>query len=424
MLQNSRAFIFIILLSLSLKGFGDDKMSAGMPAEGWHQAVKTGPLQLEINKLVANSTLKIKKGIHLGPIHIRTPGVTIEGEEGAVITGQGLGSVIVVEAPDVTIKNLIIKDSGFSYTQADSAIGLRSMNNIKLLNNKIENCLFGIDVYSGDKIIISGNSISSKKLDIGLRGDAIRLWNVSNAEVINNKWSFSRDVVAWYSKHILFKGNEGSHSRYSIHSMFSKNLRIQNNRFSRNQVGIFLMYGEDYIITGNHIERSLGATGMGIGLKECSNIFAQNNTINYSAVGVMVDNSPFKSGSRNWFHGNTFSFNGKGVLLSNDLPGGEFKKNVFIGNLLDVDTDNRRGSQSLWDRNEWDKYLGFDANKDFMGDTVYVVRKYGDSLSGGNPNTAFFYGTPLFTLVGIVEEVASLGEPIMVLVDKNPKIAN
>ena len=346
----------------------------------------------------------------------------IEGVPGTVLTGDEIGSVIVIEANGVTIKGLTIKGSGLSYTQADSGIGLRSVNNIKLLGNTIEDCLFGIDVYSGDNNLIEDNVISSKNLEIGLRGDAIRLWSVTNSKVLNNRWSHSREVVSWYSQKIDFRGNKGSDSRYSIHSMYSKGLKIQDNVFKRNQVGIFLMYGSDFIISNNYIERAQGATGMGIGLKETSNIIAQNNTINYSAVGVLVDNSPFNAGSRSWFYGNKFAFNGKGVVLSNDLVGGEFKRNSFVGNLQDVDTEHRRGSQSVWDKNTWDKYVGFDEDKNNVGDTPFVIRIYGDSLRKSNPKSSLFYGTPLFTLVGIIEEVANLGEPIIVLTDKNPNL--
>lgn len=388
----------------------------------WHQEVKTGPLQTQVDQLEPNGVLKLTKGTYQGPIYVKTPGVTIEGEPGAIITASGKDTVIVVGAHDVTIKGLIITGSGTSYTQADAGIGLRKVNNARLLNNEIKDCLFGIDIYGGENLLIKGNKISSKNLDIGLRGDAMRLYNVSQSEVLENKWSFSRDVVAWYSKKILFKDNEGTDSRYSVHSMYSQHLKIQDNVFKRNKVGIFLMYGSDFVITNNHIERALGATGMGIGLKESSNIFAQNNTINYSAVGVLVDNSPFKVGSRNWFHANKLAFNGKAVVVSNDRAGGEFKRNVFIGNLEDVESENRHGSRSVWDRNYWDKYVGFDEDRNAIGDTPFIVRKYSDTIIGSNPKTAFFYGSPLLTLLGLIEKVANVGEPMVILTDSNPQL--
>lgn len=422
-MQNFILFMtFFILASQIPPGVCDDHVFPKKPDASWHQEVKTGPLQKQIEGLSPNSTLTLPEGTHEGPIHIKVPGVTIQGEDGAVIDGNGMGSVIVVEAQDVTIKGLTLKGSGLSYSQADSGIGLRSADNARISGNTIEDCLFGIDVYSGNNITLENNVISSKNVDIGLRGDAIRLWNVTDSHVIGNSWSHSRDVVAWYSKKIIIKDNEGSDSRYSVHSMYSQGIKIQNNRFTKNQVGIFLMYGSDFVISGNTIERSQGATGMGIGLKESSNIIAQNNTINYSAVGVLIDNSPFNRGSKNWFHGNRIAFNGKGVLLSNDLPGGEFKKNVFIGNLEDVDTDHRTGSKSVWSGNFWDKYVGFDQDENNKGDQPFIVRKFGDTLKGSNPKTALFYGTPLFSLVTLIEEVTNMGEPIIVLVDKDPYI--
>lgn len=416
--------VLILSLILPFASFeaNGDSMNHMPESQSWHKEVKTGPLQKDVEKLLPGETLILEKGIHKGPIHIKTSGVTIKGKPGALVSGDNEGSIIVIEADDVTIEDLTLKESGGSYIDADSGIALRNSNNVRILNNKIIDSLFGIDVYSGNNILIKGNEITSKNLDIGMRGDAIRLWSVTDSEVLNNTWTHSRDVVSWYSKKIAFRGNKGSDSRYSIHSMYSQFLIIQNNHFSRNQVGIFLMYGSDFIITNNHIERAQGATGMGIGLKETSNILAQNNTINYSAVGVMVDNSPFKKGSRNWFHNNKFSFNGKGVLLSSDLPGGEFKKNIFLGNLDDVDTDKRHGSRSLWDKNIWDKYQGFDKDNNNVGDTAFIIRKYGETLKGTNPKSAFFFGTPLFSLLSLIEEVTNFGNPVTVLEDKNPQL--
>lgn len=399
-------------------------MNIEKPAASWHHNVETGLLQQKIDQLTPNAILTLPEGIHEGPIHIKTPGVTIQGVPGATISANGKDSVIVISSDNVTIKDLTITGSGNSYSQADSGIALRSVDNIKIINNEIIDCLFGIDVYSGENISIQDNSISSKNLEIGLRGDAIRLWSVQNSEVVKNKWSHSRDVVSWYSNKILFKDNHGSDSRYSVHNMYSQHIRIQNNFFNNNKVGIFVMYGSDFIITNNKIQHSQGATGMGIGLKETSNIFAQNNTINYSAVGIFVDNSPYRFGSKNIFQNNQVTFNNKGVVLNNDQKGGEFKNNVFLGNLNDVESENRRESESLWDKNFWDKYEGFDQNGDGIGDTPYIVKKYGDTIKGTNPKAAFFNATPLLTLLELIEEVAYLGNPLIVLTDHGPQLGN
>lgn len=391
-------------------------------ATNWYKKVRTGTLQKRLDEIAPYSTLTLKKGIYQGPIHIKKAGVTIRGEEGSIINGNELGSVIVVEADDITIEGLVLSGSGKSYDQTDAGISLRSVKNIKIINNHIEDCLFGIDGHSGEKIFIKGNEISSNNIDVGLRGDAIRLWNVNGSKIEDNTWSHSRDTVVWYSKNIIFKNNTGSNSRYSIHSMYSAAVKIQNNTFYKNQVGIFIMYGSDFLLYGNKISKSLGPTGMGIGLKESSNILVQNNTINYSSIGLLVDNSPYEPETKSRILGNTFSFNGQAILLSNDMLGGEFKRNRFIGNLEDVTTENRKGSHGLWNENYWDQYLGFDEDNNKIGDQPFVIEKTEESFKEDYPNAAIFYGSPLFVLVNLIKKIIKVGKPRIVLIDKNPHL--
>lgn len=419
-LLKKTALLYILLLSAVC--FSADNTGNKSRPTTWHKKVVTGTLQQKLENISPNSIIVLPKGVYQGPIHIKIPGITIKGEPGAVIDGAEKGSVVVVEASNVTLQGLTLRGSGKSHAQTDAGVSLRSSENIKIINNRIEDCLFGIDVHSGKNILIKGNFISSKSVSIALRGDAIRLWNVKGASIEDNKWQFSRDAVLWYSKDISFKGNEGSDSRYSIHSMYSEGVKIQNNKFTRNQVGIFLMYGSNFLISRNIITKSLGPTGMGIGIKESSNIIVQENTINYSSTGLLVDNSPYKPGTRNWIFSNTFSFNGRGILLSNDMRGGVFKRNSFIGNLEDVVTENRKGSNGKWEKNYWDKYLGFDENNDKVGDQPFILKSYGESLRGSNPKTALFYGSPLVSLVSLIEKIINIGEPMIVLIDKHPHI--
>lgn len=389
----------------------------------WYKKVKTGTLQQRINELESGSTLYLKKGIYEGPIHLDRPGLSLVAEKGAVITGKQQGSVVVVEADGVTIDGFTIRSSGKSYDQTDAGISLRSATNVEITNNRIEDCLFGIDAHSGNNLTVKNNVIRSKDIEIGLRGDAIRLWNIDEATILENNWSYSRDAVIWYSKNIILKDNKGSHSRYSVHSMYSHNIKIQNNNFSKNQVGIFLMYGSDFLVYGNKISRSLGPTGMGIGVKESSNILVQNNMINYSSIGMLMDNSPYKPNTRSRVIGNTLSFNGRAILLSNDMPGGEFRKNRFVGNLEDVTTENRNGSQGVWDQNYWDAYIGFDEDDNGVGDQAFVIEKSEEGFTEDYPDAGIFYGSPLFVLVNLIKKVINIGKPEVILIDESPQLS-
>lgn len=388
----------------------------------WREDVKTGEFQTRIDRLQPGDVLRLESGTYRGPIVIRRPNVAIVSEEGAKISGEGLGSVIVIEADGVTIRGIKIVDSGNSYEQVNAGISIRSSSNIHIENNTIYDSLFGIDIAGSDHVIIKGNRISSKPLALGLRGDGIRVWASSDVEVIRNLWSDTRDVVSWYSKRIRFEENEGARSRYSIHSMYSSDLFIRGNFFHENSVGIFLMYGNGTTILDNRIQQSLGSTGMGLGLKETSGVYVQGNTFLYCATGILVDNSPWQPGAHNWFFKNRIAFDQNGVLFSNDREGNEFRNNQLHGNVQDADTESRNGSHSLWVNNVWDHYDGFDENHDGIGDTPYVLKKYADLLVSSDPAAQFFHGSPVLTLVDLIARLVPTTHPTVILRDARPLV--
>src|SRR5690606_17078959 len=81
-------------------------------------------LQSLIDAAPAGTVLRLAPGRHAGPVHIARP-LALVGEAGAALFGNGRGSVILVEAPDVRIENLEITGSGIDVPAMDSAILLR-----------------------------------------------------------------------------------------------------------------------------------------------------------------------------------------------------------------------------------------------------------------------------------------------------------
>lgn len=388
----------------------------------WREAVKTGEFQATIDRLRPGETLRLGAGTYRGPIALRTPHVTIVSDVGATISGGGAGSVVVIEAEGVTVRGLRIEHSGNSYEQVDAGISIRSTADVRLENNVIEDCLFGVDISGSRRISVTGNRISSKALDLGLRGDGIRIWASEDVEILRNLWSDTRDIVSWYSKRVRFEDNEGTRSRYSLHSMYSNDLFIKNNFFHENSVGIFLMYGQGTTVLNNRVQSSLGSTGIGLGMKETSGVYAQGNSFLYCATGILVDNSPWLPASRNWFVKNQIAFNQSGVLFSNDREGNEFRANVLRGNALDADTESRSGSRSLWIDNAWDRYDGFDENRDGVGDTPYVVKKYADILTSSDPAAGFFRHSPVLVLIEVIARLIPTTDPAVILKDERPHV--
>ncbi len=90
---------------------------------------------------------------------------------------------------------------------------------------------------------------------------------------------------------------------------------VYNNRYEHNSVGIFFMYSQDSIAVGNVVSNSLGTTGLGIGLKDCSNFKIENNTIIYCARGIYIDRSPFQPDQRNLIKNNRILYNSIGIYF-------------------------------------------------------------------------------------------------------------
>ena len=90
-----------------------------------------------------------------------------------------------------------------------------------------------------------------KRRHLGLRGDAIRLWETNDSRVERNSVEGSRDLVVWYSSRNVVRGNEVRDGRYGTHFMFSHDNVIEDNRYFGNTVGIFVMYSRGLRIARN-----------------------------------------------------------------------------------------------------------------------------------------------------------------------------
>ena len=70
-----------------------------------------GTLGEVLSQAVEGAALQLESGVYEGSVVIDKP-LTIRGVEGAVIQGDGEGTVITIDAPDVTISGVTITGSG------------------------------------------------------------------------------------------------------------------------------------------------------------------------------------------------------------------------------------------------------------------------------------------------------------------------
>ncbi len=381
-------------------------------------------LQNAIDNAPDGSIIKLPAGVYKGNIHINKP-ITIMGKEsGVVIDGQGSGTVITMRGSFITLKNLKIVGSGDRHENLDSGIKMADGKQCEISSCSIEDCLFGIDMQMINNSIISDNNITSKDSDLGLRGDGLRLWYSNDNIIRRNSLIKSRDMVVWYSHGNEIINNYGKYNRYSLHFMYAGKNLIKDNYYELNSVGIFFMYSQDSIATGNVIKSSLGATGMGIGLKDVSNFTIKDNTILYNAQGIYIDRSPFEPDTHNYITGNRVLYNSEALHFHSLSENNIIRDNVIMGNIEDIVNDSRGSKTNENDiaQNYWDKYEGFDRDNNNIGDTSHKVFQYADQLWVYNPDVKFFYASPVISLLNFLAKLAPFTQPLFLLEDKEPKV--
>ena len=274
--------------------------------------------------------------------------------------------------------------------------------------------------------LIENNFITSKNYDLGLRGDGVRLWYSNDNIIRKNHLYRSRDMVVWYSHGNTIEENLGEYGRYSLHFMYAGKNYVRNNTYQHNSVGIFFMYSNDTTATGNLVKSAVGATGIGIGLKDATNFVIEDNTIVYNSQGMYIDRSPFEPDTNNWIRNNKIMYNAEAMHFHSLCENSIITGNTIMGNIEDVVNDSRseKDFNNEFRMNFWDNYEGFDRNRDGYGDNTYRVYQYADKLWTYNPSVKFFYGSPVLTLLNFLSKLAPFSEPIFLLEDKQPKFMN
>jgi len=379
------------------------------------------PFQALVDDAAPGSTLRPPPGTYSGPVNVNKR-LIIEGGGAVTIDAGDKGTVMTLNASDSVVRGLHLTGSGSSHDTDDACLDVRGNRNV-VEDLTVDNCLFGIDLKQSSNSVVRGNRIRSKPVDLGIRGDGLRLWYSNDNLIEGNEVLDSRDTVAWYSHRNKFRGNTGQRSRYSIHFMFADDNIVENNHFRDNAVGVYFMYTHGGAVRGNIISHATGATGMGIGFKEASGTVIEDNEIIYCGVGVGSDLSPFEPDSTIELIGNRFAYNGVAILFNSETGGNNMRGNVFEGNLTDVTYGGRSENpdKNFWEGNYWDTYQGFDANGDGFGDTPHEAYAWADQIWMEFPEASFFRASPVLELLNFLERLAPFSSPDLILRDKKPR---
>jgi nitrous oxidase accessory protein len=400
------------------------------PALGAQQTLGVGPgspyptISAALRDASAGDTIRVASGTYREKLRIERP-VTLVGEGWPVVDAGGTGHVVEALAP-LEIRGFVLRGSGFDVDQENAGVIARGAT-VKVLGNRLEDVLYGIYLKQAPGSQVVGNRIHGKPLAPARRGDGIRLWYSPGSRVTGNDVRGARDVVAYFSDHLVLEDNVIRGGRYGLHYMYSHHSRLVGNRLYGNQVGAFLMYSNDIELIDNVFAEAEGPSGMGLGLKDSDAVAVRGNLFLENSIGVHLDNSPSSRDRVNDFDGNTFALNGAAVRMLPSVTGNRFYGNDFLANDAParVAGGARTGQvrQNDWSGNHWSEYAGFDRDGDGVGDAPYVHAHLADDLLERRPALRIFALAPALDALDALVRSFPLLRPEPVVADPVPRLS-
>ncbi|RNI24125.1 nitrous oxide reductase family maturation protein NosD [Rufibacter latericius] len=362
-------------------------------------------------------TVLVNGGVYQeSKIEIDKP-LTLIGKNNPVIDGNFTGLLIAVTADNVIIQGFTLKNVATSYSRDDAAIRVFQRSNIKILDNTILKTYFAIYLQNSDQIVIKGNTIKGENKDRteSSLGNAINLYYTDNVEITDNEVQGHRDGI--YLEVVknsqVHRNISHQNMRYGLHFMFSDGNTYTHNTFRNNGAGVAVMYTTGVRMEHNTFEENWGAASYGLLLKDISNSVIHHNTFRRNTTAIHMESS-----SRLDIKNNDFERNGWAIKVMTTCIEDTFRLNNFTGNSFDVST-NGSIQENHFEHNYWDKYTGYDLDKDQKGDVPYRPVSLFSMLVERVPPAVMFMRSFMVDLLDNLEKVLPSITPEQ-LVDRQP----
>ena len=248
-------------------------------------------------------TLLLGPGSHAGPVLITVPGITLEGESGAVIDGGGSGDSIHVSAADVTLRHLTVRHSGQVLIDKNSGIFLdRDADRARVEDCDLVDNLIAVYLDGPKDAIVRNNRITGLHLPHRTeRGPAVSLWNTPGSRIEDNDIRSGRDgVFAVGSRKNVIARNQFHDLRFAVHFMYTNDSEVADNISAGNDVGFVLMYSDRLAVHGN---ASVHDRDQSFVLNYANSSSFEDNAARDSEKCVFIYNANKNLFRKNWFEG-------------------------------------------------------------------------------------------------------------------------
>lgn len=354
------------------------------------------------------ATIVVHAGTYAEPtVLVTVPRLTIIGEGWPVFDGQGARELLVVKADSVTVSGLEFRNTGVSQMQDRAAVRVVEASGCRIDGNRFRDALFAIYLQKSEGCVVRGNDIRAAGREETRNGNGVHLWYSPGTRVIDNTIRGQRDGIYFeFSRGSVATGNvsEGNR-RYGLHFMFSDSCRYEANVFRENESGVAVMYSKRVRIAGNRFERNQGSAAYGLLLKEITDSEIEGNLFADNSIALHLEGS-----SRNTVVDNDFVRNGWAVRVLADAQDNRLRRNAFQGNAFDVGTNSRR-NYSTFDGNWWDRYRGYDLDRNGRGDLPHAPVRLFALLVEQAPAALILTRSVLVDLLDIAERVVPMLSP-------------
>lgn len=324
-------------------------------------------IKVAIVRAKAGDTVLVKAGTYKEGLIIIDKPLVLMGENHPIIDGENKGEIIHIKSDHVVIEGFSIINSGTSSFEDIAAIRIITSKYVTIRNNELTDTFFGILSQFSTHSTIEGNTLKMSPNSTRKSANGIHCWKSSDLTIKNNLVSGHRDGIylEFVTNSMIHSNQSVDNSRYGLHFMFAHDNEYENNIIKKNGAGVAVMYSKRVKMKNNTFSDNWGNAAYAILLKDLNDSEIIGNHFERNTVGVLAENS-----TRITMKDNVFKNNGWALKVMGSCDNVEVTNNNFLNNTFDIAT-NASVIENTFNGNYWDKYEGYDFNRDGIGDVPF-----------------------------------------------------
>ncbi len=346
-------------------------------------------------------TIIVEAGLYQEGNIVISQSIVFLGEGMPIIDGEKKYEVLSIKANDVVVSGFTIQHSGVATMDDPGGIKVYYSNHVTIIDNYLYDNFFGIYMQCCKNCLIKNNKIVSLGKEEQMIGNGIHCWKSDSMLIIANNISGHRDGIyfEFVTHSVIWRNISTYNIRYGLHFMFSNDDSYFTNLFRGNGAGVAVMFTSRVIMINNTFEENWGDAAYGLLLKEISDSYIYGNHFVKNTSGIYMEGT-----NRIYISMNVLQSNGWGMKIQASCMDNTITNNNFVSNTFDISTN---GSLVLntFNENYWDKYEGYDLNRDQTGDIPYHPLSLFSVIIEKNPPAMLLYRSSMVMLLDKSEKV-------------------